>query len=250
MKRSPARGLSAAAARFCAAVLAPLAVARLAIALGAALCPWAALDAAAQDSVKELLRAEFWTDVEPVAGVGDEWPVTPELARRRILEEAAWVYGGMIWGFDFSYTPYDKARAIPERFEVESLGALEPEQLSFAPGARLKSPDEYRAFVEYRPTPALAALMAGYAQEPWKGCQGIGRADMILGVKGRRAAYEDGLRAALRSYLQGVLPNKPRLVKGRVAFERAPSLAILGGFYTVQLRARAMVTESIPYKIY
>jgi hypothetical protein len=250
MKRGPARGLSAAVARFRAPVLAPLAIARLAIALAAALCPWAALDAVAQDSVRELLRAEFWTDVEPVAGVGDEWPVTPELARQRILEEAAWVYGGMIWGFDFSYTPYDKARAIPERFEIESLGALKLELLSIAAGAYPKSADEYRAFVEYRPAPALSALMASYAQEPWKSCQGIGRADMVLGVKGRRAAYEDGLRAALRGYLQSALPNKPRLVKGRIAFERAPSLAILGGSYTVQLRARAMVTESIPYKIY
>jgi hypothetical protein len=237
-----------------------LAAAGLAIALAAALCPWAASDAAAQSSVRELLRAEFWADIEPVAGVGDEWPVTPELARQRILEEAAWVYGGMIWGFDFRYTPYDKTRAIPERFEIESLGTLKPELLSFAAGDRPMSDrsmsdsssgaDEYRAFVEYKPDQSLSALMAGYAQEPWKSCQGIGRADMSLGVKGRRAAYEDGLRAALRSYLQSVEPNKPRLVKGRVAFERPPALAILGGFYTAQLRARVMVIESVPYKIY
>jgi hypothetical protein len=241
MKRSPARKLAAARFR----TLAPLA-----ITLAAAFLPWTAPDAAAQSSVRELLRAEFWADLEPVAGVGDEWPVTPETARKRVLEEAAWVYGGMIWGFEFSYTPYDKARAIPERFEIESLGALKPELLSFASGARPRSLDEFRSFVEYRPDPSLASLMAGYAGGSWKSCQGIGRADMILGVKGRRAAYEDGLRAALRSYLQGALPNKPRLVKGRVAFERPPSLAILEGFYTAQLRARALITESIPYKIY
>jgi hypothetical protein len=221
-----------------------------AVALFFALCLFAARGAGAQDSVRELLRGEFWADLEPVAGVGDEWPVSPETARARVLDEAAWVFGGMIWGFEFSYVPYDKARGIAERFEVESLGGLKPEALILAPGARAKSADEYRSFVEYRPSAALSALMAGYAREPWSSCQGLGKADMILGVKGRRAAYEDGLRAALRSYLQSVLPNKPRLVRGRVVLERPPSFAIVNGYYTAHLRARAMVIESIPYKMY
>jgi hypothetical protein len=228
---------------------------RLALALAALLCPWTASLAGAEGSVGELLRAEFWADFEPVAGLGEEWPVSPETARSRVLDEAAWVFGGMIWGFEYRYTPYDKARAIPERFELESLGSLKPELLSLAPGAarkgdRLSGAEEFRSFVEYRPSPALSSLMAGYAQEPWVSCQGIGRADMILGVKGRRAAYEDALREAIRAYLRSVEPNKPRLVRGRVAFERPPSLAIVNGSYTVQLRARAMVTETIPYKMY
>jgi hypothetical protein len=218
-----------------------------ALAAALALCAW---PAAAEGSVRELLRAEFWADVEPVAGVGDEWPVTPETARKRILDEAAWVFGGMIWGFEYRYTPYDKARGIAERFEIESLGGLKPELLSLAPGARRKTADEHRAFVEYRPDEALCALMSSYARAPWTGCQGIGRADMILGVKGRRAAYEDALREALRSYLRSVEPNKPRLVRGRVAFERPPDMAILNGCYTAQLRARAMVLETVPYKLY
>ncbi len=73
---------------------------------------------------------------------------------------------------------------------------------------------------------------------------------MNTGLAGRRAAYEDGLRAALRSLLQGLEPNKPRLVRGRVAFDRPPSMSIQGGFYTAQLRARAMVIEVLPYKVY
>jgi hypothetical protein len=205
----------------------------------------------------QALRAEFWADLRPVAGVGEEWPVSEASARARILDEAAWVYGGMIWGFEFRYTPYDKTRAIPESFELEPIGSLAPGALSFAPGtplatsaARALPADELRAYVEYEPGASLAALMASYALEPWKGCQGLGKADMDLGVKGRRAAYEDGLRLALRSLLQGLEPNKPRLVRGRVVLDRPPSMAIIGGYYTARIRARAMVTEAIPYKIY
>jgi hypothetical protein len=211
-----------------------------------------AAPAGAQASIaeKELLRAEFWADLEPVAKVGEEWPVSAETARARIREEAAWVFGGMIWGFEFSYTPYDKTRSIPERFEILPIGSLPPDSLSFAAGARRSSMNELRSYVEYRPEVALVELMAGYAHDPWKGCQGIGKADMNLGLKGRRAAYEDGLRAALRSLLQGLEPNKPRLVRGRVILDRPPSMSIQGGYYTAQLRARAMIIEVLPYKIF
>jgi hypothetical protein len=176
--------------------------------------------------------------------------VSAATARSRILDEAAWVYGGMIWGFEFRYSPYDKTRAIAERFEIEPIGALKADALSFAAGARRGASDELRSFVEYSPGADLATLMGSYARDPWKGCQGIGKADMNLGLKGRRAAYEDGLRAAVRSLLQGLEPNKPRLVRGRVVFDRPPAMAIQGGYYTAQTRARVMVVEVLPYKIF
>jgi hypothetical protein len=201
-------------------------------------------------SDKGLLRSEFWADVEPVAAVGEEWPVTPKEARSRILSEAAWVFGGMIWGFEFSYTPYDRTRALEERFDIVPIETLSADAPSLAPGARTKVSNEIHSFVEYRPEAVLVSLMEDYASEPWKGAQGIGRADMDLGVKGRREAYKDGLRAALRSLLQDIEPNKPRLVRGRVVFDRPPTLAIIGGYYTAQVRVRAMVIEVIPYKIY
>jgi hypothetical protein len=232
----------------------PRARAPLLLSLGLAVLAGAlsSAPAGAQASVagKELLRAEFWADLEPVAGVGDEWPVSAETARKRVLEEAAWVYGGMIWGFEFRYTPYDKTRAIPERFELQPIGSLAPDTLSFAAGAGPSSMNEFHSYVEYRPEASLVSLMGSYATDPWKGCQGIGKADMNLGLKGRRASYEDGLRAALRSLLQGLEPNKPRLVRGRIVLDRPPSMSIMGGYYTAQLRARAMVIEVLPYKVY
>jgi hypothetical protein len=235
MTRAQHRSLALAAFAWGVAILAP---------------PLAAQDSGYDGPDKSLLRAEFWADLAPVSGVGDEWPVSDATARSRMLEEAAWVYSGLIWGFDFEYTPYDKARGLAERFVLSPLGSLKPDSLSFAPGARKAASGELRSFVEYRPPTALAEFMQSYMQDPWKGAQGIGKADMNLGIKGRMAAYEDALRLAVRAYLQGLEPNKPRLVRGRVAFERAPTMAILGGFYTCQARARVMVGEILRNKVY
>ena len=222
-----------------------------------------ALPALLGQADRELLRSEFWADREPVPGTSEEWPVSPRLARARILDEAAWVYGGMIWGFEFTYTPFDKTRALSERFDLQPIQSLDPRELSlaagsFAPGARgldeglqgaLLSGD-YRSFVEYRPEAALVSLMEAYSADPWKGAQGTGRADMILGVKGRRAAYIDGLRIAVRGLMQSREPNKPRLAKGRIVFDRPPTLTILAGSYTAGVKARAMVIEVLQYRVY
>lgn len=212
----------------------------------------------AAQAEKDLLRSVFWADVEPVAGVGEEWPVSPDEAHKRLLAEAAWVFGGMIWGFEFSYTPFDKTRAIQERFDLEPIESLPADAPvlsneappNSAPRPSAIGPVDLYSYAEYRPGPALVALMKSYADDPWKSSQGIGKTDMNLGVKGRRAAYVDGLRAAVRAYLQALEPNKPRLVKGRVVFDRPPSLAIIGGMYTARVRVRLMVIEAIPYKIY
>ena len=201
-------------------------------------------------ALKDLLRSEFWADVEPVPAVGDVWPVTPELARSRILEEAAWVFGGIVWGFEFSYTPYDRTRAIAERFDITPITTLPADAPRLAPGARASTAQEYRSFAEFRPDTALITLMDGYQSGAWKNAQGIGRADMNLGVKGRREALKDSLRSALRSLLQGLEPNKPRLARGRVVFDTPPSLAIIGGYYTAHFRVRAIVIEVIPYTLY
>jgi hypothetical protein len=222
---------------------------RAGLALALFLASGASAPCAAQ-AAKELLRAEFWADIEPVPGVGDEWPVGLETARARILSEAAWVFGGMVYGFDFSYTPYDRTRALEERFDIVPIGTLAPQSLRLAPGARASGGNAIYSFVEYRPDAGLVSLMQTYSSDPWRGAQGVGKADMNLGVKGRLAAYEDGLRAAVRSQLQGLEPNKPRLARGRVVFDRPPSMAIIGGLYTAQVRAWVMVIEVLPYKIY
>jgi hypothetical protein len=196
------------------------------------------------------LRSEFWADREPVSKEGDPWPVTPEVARQRILDEAAWVYSGVVYGFDYAYTPYDKARALEERFELAPLGSIGPQSLALTGGAKARSDYDIRVYVEYVPDEAQAKLMDSYRTDPWKGSQGIGKADILRGVPGRDEAYRDALRAAVRAYLQALEPNKPRLAKGRVAFERPPSLIVSDGYYVVQARVRVMHTEVIPYAMY
>jgi len=211
---------------------------------------FAAAGAPAAGQGEPLLRAEFWTDLEPVSAAGEPWPVPRDEAARRLLDEAAWVFGGMLWGFEFEYAPLDRARGIEESFTLEALGSIERGDPRLEPGQARLSGREMRAYVDYRPDAAQAALLASYRDEPWERAQGVGRADWTRGWAGRRAAYENCLREAVRAYLRSLVPNKPRLARGRVVFERPPSIFVEGGFYTVQARARVEVLELRPYVVY
>jgi hypothetical protein len=211
---------------------------------------WFASALAAGQTDAGLLRAEFWADLEPVAKPGEEWPVPSALAARRLLEEAAWTFAGMIWGFEFEYRPLDRARGIEERFVARPLGAIAFGDSRLTPGPASTSLTTMRAFVEYRPSEADRSAIESYRLEPWKPVQGMGKADYMLGVGARRLAYEDALRSALREHFRSLEPNKPRLVRGRAVFERPPGILLREGYYTVSLRARAELLEILPFAVY
>ncbi|MBL8967144.1 MAG: hypothetical protein JNG85_09045, partial [Spirochaetaceae bacterium] len=86
--------------------------------------------------------------------------------------------------------------------------------------------------------------------KPWRNAQGRGGAELVLGVQGRRAAYEDAARAGVRELLRGLEANKPRLVRGRLVFAEPPRVAVVGGRYVVSARLRVEVVEVLSYGVY
>ncbi|MFQ3621364.1 MAG: hypothetical protein SNJ78_10540, partial [Spirochaetales bacterium] len=86
-----------------------------------------------------LLNEEFWYDSQPEVwkweantpsasppSLSPPLPSPPNLRSiekeelyERILEEARYVFSGMVYGFVFSYTPSDKARRVEEEFLLE-----------------------------------------------------------------------------------------------------------------------------------
>ncbi|MDP3178811.1 MAG: hypothetical protein Q8M76_12975, partial [Spirochaetaceae bacterium] len=214
-----------------ATLAAPLSGAFLAAILLAAPPP-----AAAQPASRSLapLRAEVWAETQPVSASGDPWPVPPEELERRLRAEAAWIFGGMTQGFEFSYTPSDKVRGIAESFILRSLGGPDPSALVALPPALASARGTKRSSFECAIDRAAAAALESFSREPWKSSQGRGKADLLGGHPARLAAYEDALREAVRELARALEANKPRSVKGRVVLSAPPSIHIEEGEYRVQ----------------
>lgn len=231
------------------------------------LCP----PAAAQDR-DLILRAEFPADlIRPPSPTGFSGVVDPSFspsvpvgeAARAILEEARWVFGAMVWGFDFSYTPSDRARAIEERFELRPRLAPAWGSRDFRFGEPRLEGSVVIAPVEWNLDPAARAEYQAWRGSRYPSGQGLGYARFDLQpnsaeaagdggplpqpVAARRAAMADAARAALRAYLTGVVHNKPREVRGAFALAEVPRMSLREGRWIAQVRVRIRVDEIIGY---
>ncbi len=227
--------------------------------------------AAAQDR-DLVLRAEFPADlIRPPSPAGFSGVVDPSFspsvpvgeAARAILEEARWVFGAMVWGFEFSYTPSDRARAIEERFELRPRLALAWGSRDFRFGKPRLDGSVVIAPVEWNLDSAARAEYQAWRGSRYASGQGLGYARFDLQpdpaeeagdggplpqpVAARRAAMADAARAALRAYLTGVVHNKPREVRGAFALAEVPRMSLREGRWIAQARVRIRVDEIIGY---
>lgn len=227
------------------------------------------LPLAAQDR-DVILRAEFPADsAAPPSLAGFEGVPDPAFVARipdkdvarTILEEARWVFGGMVWGFSYTYTPSDKARSISEYFKIEPLTELSWS----APGlkvisARLDGTFVYAA-VEWVLGDAERAELAAWRGIRFAAGQGRASARAFMpspagadfpgaAVIGRRDAMIAAAREALREYLRGIEHNKPREVRGSFAFASPPRMTLAGGAWTAVVRILIAVDHIESYGAY
>ncbi len=176
-----------------------------------------------------------------------------------VLAEARWVFSGMVWGFDYVYTPSDKARAIEELFEIRPRSTEAGVAMDLRPvSARLEN-TTLVALVAYRPNWIEQRQMASWKNSS-AAIQGSGTALAFRnGAEGeqadaqviaRRDAVTDAAQEALRAYLRGVTHNKPREVRGSFALAAAPRLFIRAGSWKATVKIYARVEEIIAYGAY
>lgn len=217
-----------------------------------------------------LLRAELRVDLEqPPSALGFEEVTEPgyvpaltdQAAADAVRAEGLWLFSGIIHGFDYVYTPSDRARAIADLFEIQPrVSMVQASQALRVDAVRL----EGRVLVvdvEYLVPVSERATLASWASVSYRSAQGRGVAPawarslsteldtqgLPFQVLARRAAIIDASREALRDYLRGLEFNKPREVRGSFAFASQPRLVLSGGSWVATVRLRVGVDEIIPY---
>lgn len=214
-----------------------------------------------------ILRAEFPADLFTIPGEGPFYglpessyqPIVPkEEAALALLEEARWVFAGMAWGFDYSYTPSDRARAIAERFEIKPRGSIPWGDSSLQIGqCRIEEMTLY-CQVAWNPPPHARAEVLSWNTAGHQSAQGRGKSHAILGVEdtveidgrtipgrllARRDAILEAVREAIRAHLQSIERSKPREVTGSFAFSAPPRIHFDSLEYIAQVRIRLSVEE-------
>jgi len=203
-----------------------------------------------QTTGQELLCIHTWSELEPMIATGEVYPPPREEIHRQILKEAQELLSAMIYGLEFSYTPSDSLRDIPESFQLKPI-------------ARLKWGDSHLkiACLEERNKKLFAKLyyvMQDFQvarRQAWSSntipvAAGSGESSLLKGPQEKWRSVQEAIKNAIRNHLRPVLFNKPRQVTGEVLIWEAPQTIIKAGNYLTRVTVKLLINKVQSYRIF
>lgn len=197
-----------------------------------------------------VLVEEFWCELDPFVREADVYPLSKEEISRRLLEEARFVFSGMIYGFSFSYTPLDRARGVKEEFYLSPHAEIpwgDPDLVVLDSGVQ---GDRFCARIRYTVKLFQERWISGWESATLPIVSGIGVGKVSSGYTEKLASYRDAIREAVRGDQRLKIPNKPREIRGDVVLVSAPYCIVDAGTYTSRLQVKIRISEIVPYRIY
>jgi len=205
---------------------------------------------------QEILRGEVVVDLEPryPGWLDGQVSPRPEDIYRRALEEGAVFFGGLIYGWSFSYDIGEQARNIPEEFAMESLGGI-----PFG-DPRLRVTDsrveegQFHLWMDYHPGEGQRRRLEAWKAGGVRTAQARGGLPPGL-IEGKDEALremilKDAARQALRGMLRGMERNRPKAVRGFIALAEFPRFFREGNRPAVSARFRILIEEILPFAAY
>ncbi len=198
-----------------------------------------------------IIRAPVWVFLEPQPGVMDnDTQGTRMPPRKTLIELSKTIMEGMVYGWKFSYTPFDKRRTVAEEFELKPLQSILPSDSRLSvTELRAQYPYLY-CWAEYRVTDAVALHRTEWLRINYVTAKGSGTAERKMEIDGVRQAYRDAALAAVRGYLRKNIKNKPKTVSGEMLIKDNPRLYVSGGKFTAELTVYLYIREVIPYQTF
>jgi len=197
------------------------------------------------------IEGDFWVELDPAVREPEaEYPLNKEEAAKRALEEAQFVFSGILFGFQFTYIPYDAAREVREVFNISPLFVI-PWGDSNLGVRSMRLEDDFLVFrIRYTLEDFLRDRLRGWRSNVIPRAGGIGKGNLLLGYREKITAIQEGIKTALRSYAQGIVYNKPREITGEAALEKIPYIIIDSGEYSAKVEVRLRNLKIVPYSSY
>lgn len=196
---------------------------------------------------QEFFTGEFWV---PYAVITPEFEVKPPSAEEMIdelLAEMRFVFGGMIYGFSFTYVPSDTERSVDEIFELAALGEIPPGDRNMSVYQTRKDSTAVYAMARYDLAEYQKNWVLYWDSEAFPTFDGRGRAQFIKGVSSRIDAIREGIKEAVRGYLRKRIYNKPKKITGCVRIDEVPYIVVDSGDYLAKVRVTMDIDEIEEY---
>ncbi len=196
------------------------------------------------------LEGEFRAELEPAVQDSEDYPLTKEEAASRILEEALYVFSGMIYGFRFVYVPPDETRRVKEEFLLEPVYQLAWGDPGLQVRQSRKEEDILIARVRYNLEEYQVDRIEGWKSNVFPTSSGRGSASILMGYKEKVTAIQKAVKEAIREYARQKVYNKPRRITGEVLLMEIPRIIIDAGSYHAFVKVKLKKVTFLPYSGY
>lgn len=198
-----------------------------------------------------IVRSPVWVFLETVPGTFDDSPPQENLPPKAALNALSrYILSGMVYGWKFSYTPYDKKRNVQEFFELTPIFQIEKNDKNvFITDVTIKYPFCY-CWAEYRMPESRAIRLEFWKSISHKTVKGRGAGERSDELNGVYTAYTEAAKNAVREYARKFIKNKPKEILGELLIKSNPRLYIESGLFKAELELYLHIEEIISYKFF
>jgi hypothetical protein len=193
-------------------------------------------------SADTMIRLPLWASIDAYPGLSEQSVSTAELSTDTVFnysigqlkKTAPFFITGMVYGWRFSYTPYDKTRAVSEYFEYSAVRPLDSDTCIKYTKPWIQDNRLY-VWIEFERNNSMIRVLDQWNTISHPEIKGSGTGKISDGFAGIQHAAEAALKNAVRAYYRECLKNKPKEIDGNVIIAGQPRIGVASGRYVVEL---------------
>ena len=218
------------------------------------LCLFFVLRLSAQTpSVVRNIRLPLWAELDAYPGLelsGGEDEGQFDFPISQMHKIAPLIINGMVYGWNFVYVPYDKARGVEEYLEITEIVPSDVIRGGIKYTSPWISDNNLNCWVEYTRTDSQVQSYNLWASIQNPVIAGIGYGSVEKGFEGIEEAARESLKAAIRNHYRKTIKNKPKEITGSVLIRKFPTLGIDSGRYVINLDFFLECGKIVEYSVY
>ena len=204
-------------------------------------------------SVIRNIRLPLWAELDAYPGLelsGGEDEGQFDFPISQMHKIAPLIINGMVYGWNFVYVPYDKARGVEEYLEITEIVPSDVIRGGIKYTSPWISDNNLNCWVEYTRTDSQVQSYNLWASIQNPVIAGIGYGSVEKGFEGIEEAARESLKAAIRNHYRKTIKNKPKEITGSVLIRKFPTLGIDSGRYVINLDFFLECGRIVEYSVY
>lgn len=168
----------------------------------------------------------------------------------RIRQTAPFLIEGMVYGWEFSYTPQDNARGVEENLEITEIVPSDFFLNNITFSSVWFENERMNCWVTFERNESQIQNYNLWASIKNPVIHGRGYGKLSDGFDGIKNSAAEALKNAVREHFRAIIKNKPKQINGKVLIKEPPILGIDAGKYVINLDFFLECDKIIEYKVF